>query len=532
VTWLAIMFAILVRWMAFGHTSATPSFAGTSCTPVWLFRCGNSSLGPGEFLATGGISEMSAAEVLRAFYRDAPYLFLGAAFTAIGIVSAAFAVLRRQRDSLLFFFALFAALYGLRLWISSPLLAMTVPNSTLYPRVRAGFNYIILIPAFLFFISLGLPRRIERVVGYAMVGLGCVFALATSLLGDSAVYERTNSFAVVSASTFFLIRFMADSSSESKHLEAADFAVIRWGLLIFLAFVVWQNLMKFFSTSLPQLEPFGFVAFLGTLGFVAARSTLRRDQQLKEIQNELEVAHRIQLSILPRELPVSMNFRVAARYVPMSSVAGDFYDYIIADDRHVGLLIADVSGHGVPAALIASMVKLAAASQRAVAADPASFLSGMNSALLGNTQNQFVTAAYVYLNSEPGELRYSAAAHPPLLLVRDGRVTPIEENGLMLAAFGFASYSTAVHKLKAGDRMVMYTDGILEASNAAGDFFGYEALCNLLTRTRILSPAMAADSIISSVRQWSPKQEDDLTVLICDYTPRMDECGAELHSRC
>jgi hypothetical protein len=119
-----------------------------------------------------------------------------------------------------------------------------------------------------------------------MVGLGCGLALATFLFGDSAVHERTNSLAVMSASTFFLIRFMADSSGESKNPEAADFAVIRWGLLIFLAFVVWQNLMEFFPTSLPQLEPFGFAAFLGTLGFVAARRSLRRDQQLKEIQNE------------------------------------------------------------------------------------------------------------------------------------------------------------------------------------------------------------------------------------------------------
>ena len=82
----------------------------------------------------------------------------------------------------------------------------------------------------------------------------------------------------------------------------------------------------------------------------------------------------------------------------MTSVAGDFYDFIVADDRQAGILIADVSGHGFPAALIASMVKLAATSQRAQAADPSSFLSGMNCALLGNTQNQFVTASYVHLN--------------------------------------------------------------------------------------------------------------------------------------
>ena len=245
-----------------------------------------------------------------------------------------------------------------------------------------------------------------------MVGLGCLLAAATLLFGDSPLYERMNSIAIISASGFFLIRFMASGSAESIAPEAADFGVIRWGLLIFVGLVVWQNSAQFFHTSLPLLEPFGFAAFLGTLGYVAARSTLRRDRQLKEIQKELEVARRIQLSILPENFPTSTNFRVAARYMPMTSVAGDFYDYIIADDHQVGLLIADVSGHGVPAALIAAMVKLAAASQRAVAADPCRFLSGMNSALLGNTQNQFVTAAYVHLNSRIGRIAILGSSAP------------------------------------------------------------------------------------------------------------------------
>src|SRR5271165_6981002 len=473
---------------------------------------------------------MSAEEVLTAFRRDAPYLFLGAAFAAVGMVTAAFAVLRRQRDSLLICFALFAVLYGLRLWISSPMLAMMEQGATFYPRLRGAVNHVTLIPALLFFISLSLPRRFERVVGYAAVGFGCLLAAATLLFGDSPHYERINSIAIISASGFFLVRFMASGSAESIAPEAADFGVIRWGLLIFVGLAVWQNSAQFFHTSLPLLEPFGFAAFLSTLGYVAARSTLRRDRQLEEIQKELEVARRIQLSILPREFPPSTNFRVAARYIPMTSVAGDLYDYIIADDDQVGLLIADVSGHGVPAALIAAMVKLAAASQLPIAAKPCQFLSGMNSALLGNTQNQFVTAEYVHLNSESRELRYSAAAHPPMLLVRDGGVTQIEENGLMLAAFAFASYSTTVHKLEPGDRIVMYTDGIVEASNAAGDFFGQDTLCELLTETRALSPALAADSIVSSVRRWSGKQDDDLTVLICDYTPRIEECSTALRS--
>src|SRR5208282_1132204 len=85
---------------------------------------------------------MSAEEVLTAIRRDAPYLFLGAAFAAVGMVSAAFAVLRRQRASLLICFALFAALYGLRLWISSPMIAMRAQGATFFARLRGAVNYV------------------------------------------------------------------------------------------------------------------------------------------------------------------------------------------------------------------------------------------------------------------------------------------------------------------------------------------------------------------------------------------------------
>jgi serine/threonine protein phosphatase PrpC len=97
------------------------------------------------------------------------------------------------------------------------------------------------------------------------------------------------------------------------------------------------------------------------------------------------------------------------------------------------------------------------------------------------------------------------------------RITEVEENGLILAAFDFASYSNAIHRLEPGDRLLLYTDGIVEASNAAGTFLGQDALCELLRKTAGLSSSAAADSIISFVRHWSAKQDDDLTVLICDY---------------
>jgi sigma-B regulation protein RsbU (phosphoserine phosphatase) len=212
---------------------------------------------------------------------------------------------------------------------------------------------------------------------------------------------------------------------------------------------------------------------------------------------------------------------VAARYVPMTSVAGDFYDFLVADAKQAGLLIADVSGHGVPAALIASMVKVAATSQHANAADPARLLAGMNAVLCGNTQDQFVTAAYVHLDSTSRTLQYSAAGHPPMLLLRKGEVFEIVENGLMLAAFESATYTNASQPLESGDRLLLYTDGLIEAANAKGDFFGQDALSALLRQTAALSPSAASDQIVSAVQRWSgsASQDDDLTVLICDYIP-------------
>jgi sigma-B regulation protein RsbU (phosphoserine phosphatase) len=165
------------------------------------------------------------------------------------------------------------------------------------------------------------------------------------------------------------------------------------------------------------------------------------------------------------------------------------------------------------------MVKVAATSQRANAADPARLLAGMNAILCGNTQDQFVTAAYVYLDSQSQDLRYSAAGHPAMLLLRGGEVREIAENGLILAVFDFAMYTNVAFPLEPGDRLLLYTDGVVDAANALGDFFGQDALSALLRQTAELPPSDAADRIIAAVQQWSATQDDDLTVLVCDYSP-------------
>jgi phosphoserine phosphatase RsbU/P len=456
--------------------------------------------------------QFTADQVLQAFRHDAPALFLGAIIVAVGLVAAAFSALRRKFDPVLIYLALFAILYGLRMWIKSDLMTLTTQGSTVYTRIGSALDFTVAIPAFFFFRAAGLLRRQATIAGYVLgIVLGSL-ALATLAFGAQTIFFQIANVFVIAGMIVVIVRSVRQTA------DSQDLVVIRRGGLIFAAFIFWENIRNFLGLQhLWNIEPIGFVAFLAALGYVAARQTLQRDQQLSAIQQELEVARRIQLSILPGKFPDSVNFRVAARYVPMTSVAGDFYDFIVADDTHAGLLIADVSGHGVPAALIASMVKVAATSQRANAADPARLLAGMNTVLRGNTQDQFVTAAYAHLDSESGELRYSAAGHPPMLLLRDGKVREVSENGLILAAFEAATYENASQRLESGDRLLLYTDGIVEAASRTGEFFGPEALSTLFRQTSEITPADAADRIISAVQEWAASQDDDLTVLVCDY---------------
>jgi sigma-B regulation protein RsbU (phosphoserine phosphatase) len=454
--------------------------------------------------------QLTASQVLRTFHHDELYLFLGAAFTALGLVSAIFAFLSRKFDAMLFWLALFAILYGQRLWLRSDLLSLMVPPSVFFGSLKAASNYLVPIPAFFYFAAAGFLGRYGRKIATALaVPFLCLF-VGTFLVGPKDYFDRINTIIIILSLIALAIQSLTRKNSDR------DFIIIRVGIVVFVAFALYDNISGALGKH-PFKEPIGFAFFLGTLGYVAAKRSLHRDHQFSEIQKELEIARRIQTSILPRAYPESAHFNVAARYVPMKTVAGDFYDFLVADQTQAGLLIADVSGHGVPAALIASMVKLAATSQRANAADPAMLLSGMNTVLHGNTQEQFVTAAYVYLDAASSTLRYSAAAHPPMLLLRGGSVVELVENGLMLAAFSFATYSTAEYPLESGDRLVLYTDGILEAANAAGEEFGPHRLSALLQDGARLSAEAAADHIISSLQTWSKSQNDDLTVLICDY---------------
>ncbi len=248
-------------------------------------------------------------------------------------------------------------------------------------------------------------------------------------------------------------------------------------------------------------------------------------QQLFTIQKELETARQIQLSILPREIPKIAGLDIAARYIPMTAVAGDFYDFIVVDEKHLGVLVADVSGHGMPAALIASMLKIAFAAQAPKADDPAAVLHGLNLALCGKFDHHYVTAAYIYFDMEKRSFKYAGAGHPPIITWASGstHVTDNLENGMFLGKFDFATYTFIERPLSCGDWCLMYTDGIPETANPADEQFGDERFRIFLTEKAWTSTDQLSNDLLKEVISWSARGsgedlDDDVTMVAIRVT--------------
>jgi phosphoserine phosphatase RsbU/P len=255
--------------------------------------------------------------------------------------------------------------------------------------------------------------------------------------------------------------------------------------------------------------------------------------QLQTIQQEMETARQIQLSILPREVPKVEGLEIAARYIPMTSVAGDFYDFIPIDDKRLGILVADVSGHGMPAALISSMLKIALSAQSHCAAYPERVLAGLNQALCGKFQGHFVTAAYVLVDTDKQSLRYAGAGHPPLILRNHSANTTSEfvENGLFLGFFPEATYTSVELPFKEGDWGVLYTDGIPETTNRQEEQFGVDRCKAFLQSNYELSAGQFVDRFLGKLSRWSDsasgrEPEDDITLLAFHFKDRDDDVRA------
>jgi serine phosphatase RsbU (regulator of sigma subunit) len=210
----------------------------------------------------------------------------------------------------------------------------------------------------------------------------------------------------------------------------------------------------------------------------------------------------------------------------MTAVAGDFYDFAVINDHKIGVLVADVSGHGTPAALIASMLKIAFAAQSGHASDPVKVLAGLNQALVGKFHGHYVTGAYAVIDTKNQTLCYAGAGHPPLLL-RDfssGTVRNVLENGLFLGYFPDVAYTSLAVPFRKGDWLLLYTDGIPEMSNDSDEQFGEARLEQYLKDNASPPAADFAAGLLKHLSEWSGhasggEPDDDVTLLSIHFLP-------------
>jgi len=439
-------------------------------------------------------------------------LVIGILVTAIGIGALLLQGLRRaSKDRGLIWFGLFAILYGIRLLLTTGLFGDFLGGRQVILFLVWGFTFTIGIPAAIFawgLVSSEWNRTIRILLG--AIGALAVLAIASySVASLRPSLLLMNNLLVIGFTSAFLVYLFYLRPTDVPGLK-----VLRIGFGLFALFVVYTNLVS--ANLMPGnagLEFVGFFIYICFLGYIGAERMFRNEEHLLAIRKELDIARRIQTSILPEAMPELRGLQVAAQYVPMSEVAGDFYEFLVVDESRLGVLIADVSGHGIPAALVASMVKIAIAAQFEHADDPAKVMAGLNSVLAGKLQGQFVTAAYLFLDLQSKTGRYSAAGHPPLLhySAADNSIHDIVENGLILGIMPFASYESKRLTVGPGDRFLLYTDGVLEADRR-GEEFGPDRVKSILSQP--LSADQLCASLSRKVRAWSQNVAgDDITIV-------------------
>jgi phosphoserine phosphatase RsbU/P len=430
---------------------------------------------------------------------------------------------RKIKLALLYFGAL-SALYGLRLLANTDSIHVLVggPDS-FWGSIDFVGSMIITIPLFLFLREFLAPRYGTFFLWLVIISaLFAAVAIPAVFLGgglDAAHLASKASNILVIAEVLAVVWIVL----RSDRTPSPQGGTVLAGFLIAAAFVIETNLASARLIHAPtNIEPLGMLICFSCLGYAVTQRAFTDQQHLSALRSELEIARQIQLSLLPPSMPSIRGVEIAARYSPMTAVAGDFYDFIVVDDRRVGILLADVSGHGVPAALIASMVKVAFTAQVAHAADPARVLRGLNDILCGKFRDdQFVTAAYVFLDSEKGVLVHAGAGHPDLLVWSgtESRVVAIASLGPIIGMLPGVEFLATGVAIRPGDRCLLYTDGILEASNNSGELYGSERLQRLPHNGSAVS---AIDALSRSVYEWSGRnaasQEDDQTLIIIDAT--------------
>ncbi len=242
----------------------------------------------------------------------------------------------------------------------------------------------------------------------------------------------------------------------------------------------------------------------------------------ERLESELKVARKIQMEMLPRKSAGGEGFELTATLVSARAVGGDLYDHFVQDGTRVFFMVGDVSGKGVPAALFMARTKMLLEATAGGEPNPAAVLKTMNRVLgAENEAGMFVTAVLCTLDTQSGALEFACGGHePPIIVPLEGDPAALEaEGGPVLGLLDGAEYTVNRRTLAPGDSLVLYTDGVHEAQNAADEFFGAERLRAATVKGRADGTPGLTGSILTAVRAFAGEapQSDDITILTLKF---------------
>ncbi len=263
--------------------------------------------------------------------------------------------------------------------------------------------------------------------------------------------------------------------------------------------------------------------------------TLMMEEKIRESEVNLRAAAVIQQSLLPVAAPHGTSFNFAWQFQPCEQVGGDLFNLFWLDEHRLGVYVLDVGGHGVPAAMVATSVaqtldhcrgwfqkRTSGASTLHEHFTPADVLAKLNRKYPVERFGKLLTICYLILDMESGKIRYSNAALPlPFIIRASGRIESLSEGGIIIGADEGAVYEESTIHLESGDRLFIYTDGIIEYCDKKGEAYGEERLVRELKRSSGETLQTACARAITDLLEFGDEQlpEDDITLLGIEFRP-------------
>jgi serine phosphatase RsbU (regulator of sigma subunit)/catechol 2,3-dioxygenase-like lactoylglutathione lyase family enzyme len=243
----------------------------------------------------------------------------------------------------------------------------------------------------------------------------------------------------------------------------------------------------------------------------------KRDSE-RRVAHEMEIARQVQARLFPQTLPLASTLEYAGLCIQAHQVGGDYYDFLNLGQERLGLVIGDIAGKGIAAALLMANLQASLRSQCATALDhPQRFLQAVNQLFCANTiESAYTTLFFAEYDNRAQRLRFANCGHlHGLLLRRNGTLDRLETTATVLGLFEDWDCVIGERQLVAGDVFVLYTDGVTESFNEGGDEFGEQRLVEALRRNPELSSRSMLESIVEDVRRFSPhEQHDDITMIV------------------